>query len=299
MLVQSGRFAAAGASAVLLPALLMPSPGSSSPAITAATAVALTPTRVAVKVHVAHRPAGTVVSVRDASGRVVGRSGTLQGGDALVPVKVPEHSSTRLAVAADGVSGARQVVAHSTKAAVHASRWIVVDKDVGIGRFAPHGLHRRGNAVLRPAALHAYERMVKGAAAHGISLWAASSYRSYRQQVRLFASYRSADGAAVASTFSAKPGHSEHQTGLALDIASQTCTVRRCFARTDAGRWVATHAAAYGFILRYPRGAHDRTGYIFEPWHLRYVGTWLSGYLATAHVKTLEQAFDLPPVAQH
>ncbi len=297
--VEPGRFAAVGASAALLPALLMPSPGSSSPAITAARAIAVTPTRVAVKVHIAHRPAGTVVSVRDASGAVVGRADTVAGGDALVPVAVPEHSRRSLSVTAQGVSSAQRIVARSTKAAVRSSSWIVVDKHVGIGTFAPRELGHQGGTTLRPGALRAYERMVKAAAAQGISLWAASSYRTYRDQVRLFASYRSADGASVASTFSAKPGHSEHQTGLALDIASQTCTVQRCFAHTDAGRWVAGHAAAYGFIVRYPQGARAQTGYVFEPWHLRYVGTWLSGYLATAQVKTLEQAFGLPPAAGH
>jgi hypothetical protein len=82
------------------------------------------------------------------------------------------------------------------------------------------------------------------------------------------------DGIEDASRYSARPGQSEHQTGLALDLASQSgkCTLSTCFKDTDEGKWLNENAWKYGFILRYPEGKEEITGYMFEPWHFRYVG---------------------------
>ncbi|MBD4644500.1 D-alanyl-D-alanine carboxypeptidase family protein, partial [Xanthomonas citri pv. citri] len=82
-------------------------------------------------------------------------------------------------------------------------------------------------------------------------------------------------GRAEADRVSARPGYSEHQTGLAWDVgdaATPTCDLEACFGDTAAGRWVAAHAAEHGFVIRYPAGAEDETGFAHEPWHLRYVG---------------------------
>ena len=86
---------------------------------------------------------------------------------------------------------------------------------------------------------------------------------------RDFMTYVKRSGKAEADRYSARPGHSEHQTGLAFDLNSIDMT----FADTDECAWVNKHCAEYGFIIRYPKGSESITGYMYEPWHLRYLGT--------------------------
>ncbi len=102
-------------------------------------------------------------------------------------------------------------------------------------------------------------------------------------------------GKAVADTQSARPGFSEHQTGLAADIepASRTCEVQECFGDTPEGQWVAANAYKYGFVIRYPKDMQHVTGYIYEPWHVRYVGKKLAEQMHKEGVATLEQFFGL------
>jgi D-alanyl-D-alanine carboxypeptidase len=90
----------------------------------------------------------------------------------------------------------------------------------------------------------------------------------------LFNRYVKRDGLKKAATYSARPGHSEHQTGLTMDVSghSGTCAAEDCFADTKEALWLADHAAEHGFIVRYPKGKEAVTGYKYEPWHLRYVG---------------------------
>ncbi len=114
--------------------------------------------------------------------------------------------------------------------------------------------------------------MKNAASAQGLSLWIASGYRSYTYQNGLYQSYVNRNGKAAADTFSARPGHSEHQTGYAFDLN----TVSEAFANTKEGKWVNENASKYGFILRYPKGKDGETGYKYEPWHFRYVGTDLA-----------------------
>lgn len=111
-----------------------------------------------------------------------------------------------------------------------------------------------------------------GAAAAGLPLVAISGYRSFQTQRNVHDSYLSKDG--QADRYSAAPGHSEHQTGLAMDVtgADGLCPTEDCFAARPEARWLAEHAADYGFIVRYPQGKEAVTGYNYEPWHLRYVG---------------------------
>ncbi len=101
-----------------------------------------------------------------------------------------------------------------------------------------------------------------------------SGFRSSKLQSFYYNNYVKNSGEAAANKFSAKPGYSEHQTGLAFDIsyANRKCYLEICFAETEAGMWLAAHAHEYGFILRYPNGKETITGYQFEPWHFRYVG---------------------------
>lgn len=134
---------------------------------------------------------------------------------------------------------------------------------------------------LRPDAAAAIEEMFAAAEADGIKLVGASAYRSYDTQVGLFRRYVNQYGEEEASRFSARPGQSEHQTGLTIDVyhAQITNGLEESFAETPEGMWVAENAHKYGFIIRYPQGKEDITGYTFEPWHLRYVGTTVAQQL--------------------
>ena len=116
----------------------------------------------------------------------------------------------------------------------------------------------------------AFASLQSGAAADGLSIWCVSGFRSYWDQNYTYNYYVSFDGQANADTYSARPGHSEHQTGMALDVNSLYAS----FGDTAEGKWLAAHAWEYGFIIRYPADKTAITGYTYEPWHIRYVGKW-------------------------
>lgn len=110
--------------------------------------------------------------------------------------------------------------------------------------------------------------MFNAAEKDGISLWVASGFRSYDTQAWLYGNYVAQAGKEAADTFSARAGHSEHQSGLAFDLNY----VEDWFADSPAGIWIAENSWKYGFIIRYPKGKEDMTGYKYEPWHVRYFG---------------------------
>lgn len=135
---------------------------------------------------------------------------------------------------------------------------------------------------------NAFDKMNADAKSLGLNLWIASGYRSYATQKRLYNNYVSSDGKEAADTYSARPGYSEHQTGLAFDLNS----VEESFANTDEGKWVKDNCYRYGLIIRYPKGKESITGYIYEPWHLRYVGVELATKLYNdGNWITLEEYF--------
>ncbi|MEA4989033.1 MAG: M15 family metallopeptidase [Anaerovorax sp.] len=127
---------------------------------------------------------------------------------------------------------------------------------------------------MRQEASEHFHQLVEGAKESGYELVMTTAYRSYEFQNTLYTNYVNKYGQAEADTFSAKPGQSEHQTGLAVDISTPTVQYRLTseLGETAEGQWMAEHAHEYGFILRYPKGKEDITGYQYEPWHLRYVG---------------------------
>nr|MCR5264632.1 D-alanyl-D-alanine carboxypeptidase family protein [Clostridiales bacterium] len=134
----------------------------------------------------------------------------------------------------------------------------------------------------------AFARLQKGAAAQGLNIYAISGYRSYDYQKGLYARYAARDGYAMADRYSARAGHSEHQTGLAIDCNS----VQQSFADTAEGIWLAAHCYEYGFILRYPKGKESVTGYMYEPWHIRYLGEENAKMIADSGL-TLEEYFGI------
>lgn len=117
-------------------------------------------------------------------------------------------------------------------------------------------------------AQNAFDDMAAAAAEDGITLFVNSSYRSYQDQESLYNSYAWERGTEAADEVSSRPGHSEHQTGLTFDVN----TTENSFAGTPEANWLAEHCAEYGFIIRYPEGKEDKTGYMYEPWHIRYLG---------------------------
>lgn len=131
-----------------------------------------------------------------------------------------------------------------------------------------------------PTAKAAFDKMAEAAKAEGIELVAFSGYRSYEYQTSLYDRYVAKDGKDAADRYSARPGYSEHQSGLAFDIGEkerQDVWLTSAFGETKAGQWLVNNAHKYGFILRYPKGKEDITGFMYESWHFRY----LDGDLAT------------------
>lgn len=152
--------------------------------------------------------------------------------------------------------------------------------------------------MMRRTAAGALEEMFAGAKKAGIHLAGVSAYRSEKTQTTLFNNYVDRDGEEKAMTYSAVPGHSEHQTGLAIDISGSDgkCAAESCFAGTPEAEWLADHAAEYGFIIRYPEGKQSITGYKYEPWHVRYVGKDIARDIADKGL-TLEEYYDAVPVS--
>jgi len=145
-------------------------------------------------------------------------------------------------------------------------------------------------------AVPAVEEMFKAAQADGVTLVFGSGYRSYNLQKQFYNSYVSQDGQTAADRYSARPGTSEHQTGLAFDATSVSgkCHLEICFENMIEGKWLKDHAHEYGFIIRYLDGKESVTGYQYEPWHMRYVGKELAEELYKTGPVTLEEFFGLP-----
>lgn len=159
--------------------------------------------------------------------------------------------------------------------------------------FVPKNLVSMSGIQLRSDTANALNQLLDAARAEGINLKIISGYRSYQYQQNVYGDYVRRDGRAKADTYSARPGHSEHQTGLAADLGTGACDLQICFGDTAGGRWLAKNAYKYGFIIRYPKGKENRTGYQYEPWHLRYLGIDLATKVYESG-QTLEQFFGLP-----
>lgn len=146
--------------------------------------------------------------------------------------------------------------------------------------------------LLRKEAAKALEEMFAQAKQENIQLFGVSGYRSYTTQKDLFASYVKTQGSKHAFQYSAQAGKSEHQTGLAIDVSGPDSNTRleESFVNTPEGKWLAKHAADFGFIIRYPKGKESITGYSYEPWHIRYVGKEVAQEIARKNI-TLEQYF--------
>jgi D-alanyl-D-alanine carboxypeptidase len=150
---------------------------------------------------------------------------------------------------------------------------------------------------MRTEAATAIAKLFTGAKQQGVSLLGVSAYRSHATQTGLFNYYVKIDGYEKARTYSALPGTSEHETGLAIDVTGGNgkCAASDCFGGTVEAKWLQVHSAEYGFIIRYPQGKDAVTGYKYEPWHLRYVGTNIAVEIMGSG-STLEEYYHAMPV---
>ena len=138
---------------------------------------------------------------------------------------------------------------------------MIVNKTYSLPQsYNPNGLTAETKA--------AFAELQAAASADGLSIYSVSDFRSYEAQDTLYNNYVARDGKEAADTFSARPGHSEHQTGLTID-----CNYAGdAFHDTPEAKWLENNAWKYGFIIRFPKGKEDKTGYKYESWHIRYVG---------------------------
>ena len=134
------------------------------------------------------------------------------------------------------------------------------------------------NLYLRKEAKEAFEALCRDASSLGLSIRAISSYRTFDYQKGLYDNYVSVNGVEEADTYSARPGFSEHETGLATDVMGSNGNYTR-FAETNEYTWVVNNAHNYGFVIRYPENKENITKYKFESWHLRYVGKDAATYM--------------------
>ncbi|WP_194421412.1 M15 family metallopeptidase [Microbacterium abyssi] len=186
-----------------------------------------------------------------------------------------------------------------------ARRWVVVNKASAVApaEFEPEGLIEAPIRTTTPSRLiredaatalgaMAAELETSGAGAIGMN----NAYRSYQLQVSNYAGQVSSQGQEAADLASARPGFSEHQTGLAVDVVAcgDGCGEIGAFGGTTESEWIAAHAWKHGFIVRYETGATGTTGYEPEPWHLRYVGPALASAYHEGGFHSLEEFFGLP-----
>jgi D-alanyl-D-alanine carboxypeptidase len=143
-----------------------------------------------------------------------------------------------------------------------------------------------GWGLVRSVVIDDLRALARDAARAGNPLAVQSAFRSRSRQAEVFAGWVASSGEAAARRFSARPGHSEHQLGTSLDLraAAGGAPWGGAFGTTAAGRWLAGHAAAYGFVLSYPAGAEDVTCYGAEAWHVRYVGRAIAAEVAASGV---------------
>ncbi len=192
--------------------------------------------------------------------------------------------------------------AQALASTVYESEMILVNKEYGLPKdYVPSDLTpanvtfaqgvAESKKQMRADAARALEEMFDAALEDGIELLGISGYRSYYTQRNIYERRLKEAGEEHVSRYNAKPGHSEHQTGLAMDVGCPGyLDLTERFANTPAYRWLQKNAHLYGFIIRYTEYGEEETGYAFEPWHVRYVGEeataiWESGLTMEAYVE--------------
>ncbi len=152
-----------------------------------------------------------------------------------------------------------------------------------INLITPQTNHAGGpdRRSMRRVAANALDTLTTEAKESGYDIQTVSAYRTIAYQEVLFNNYAASDGEEAANRYSSKPGHSEHHTGLCVDVSSPSVSfgLDQSYGTTPEGMWLEENAHRYGFVIRYPKGKEDLTGYTYEPWHIRYLGVPLATYL--------------------
>ena len=184
------------------------------------------------------------------------------------------------------------------------SLWVVVNKQrpLGPSDYAPPDLvtvpvpHTWQPQLRQEASAAAVAMFAAAREEAGLNLASNSAYRGFAAQTRVYDAAVAARGIGSADSSIARPGSSEHQTGLALDVGAESgrCSLNACFGDTPEGVWLADNAVRFGFLLRYPADKVAVTGYEFEPWHFRFIGADLAAQMETVGVTTLEEFFGFP-----
>lgn len=213
--------------------------------------------------------------------------------EAAAKAKAEEEAAKQKAAAASSPSG--------TTASIHcdvtnpSSITVVVNKKHCFSplTWAPGDLSSLDGYLLRSEVVTQMSAMMQAAAAAGVPFGLSSAYRSYYDQQVTYNNWVRVNGSqAAADTVSARPGYSEHQTGLAADLKAGSCALE-CFAGSPQYSWLTQNAAGYGFIQRYPTGLTSITGYSPEAWHWRYVGIATATDMKATGIQTLEQYFGI------
>jgi zinc D-Ala-D-Ala carboxypeptidase len=259
-------------------------------------ASSLRPLRAAAAVLAALALAGCTAQQSAPTAPSSGAASTAQAVRTASPSATPTASSTPAPSRAAGFDFSAHSLDDPT------SIWVVVDKKRPLQpkSYVPDDLvtpdvPHTNVPQLRKVASDALITMFAAAKRDGITLYSLSAYRSYATQTSIFDRNIQQLGEATTLKLTAKPGYSEHQTGLADDLGDGTsCDLAVCFESHPAAKWLLANSWRYGWILRYPLGYTAITGIQTEPWHFRYVGVDLATEMHRTKVKTLEQFFDLP-----
>lgn len=203
-------------------------------------------------------------------------------------------SSDEVRAPTPGGSGVRITDPASITAVVNKRRGLPGDY-VPPDLVIPDGIPNNNGQPVRQVIVPDLKAMQAAMAAEGMTLRIGSAYRSFDDQRIIYNRYVAKDGVAEADTYSARPGNSEHQTGLVMDLDDGTgCNLSLCFKDAPGGKWLAANSWKYGFILRYGDGWTPIVGYRFEPWHYRYVGVDVATDMHNKGIRTLEEYYGLP-----
>lgn len=225
------------------------------------------------------------ITVKYLSGKV---AGSVRSGGAYTSVPVNARAGWQVMV-----SDSSRRSATTTAGPANGSLSQLVNKRNRLSAsYTPPLVKVEGNLWAQPDAVRGYQLMKVDASKAGISLRIDESYRSYATQSRQYSQIVARLGQTRADQLSARPGFSEHQLGLALDVkaSNNQCTQQACFGSTATGRWVAANSWKYGFVLRYSTESNRSiTGYSYEPWHLRYLGSVTAATVNRASKPTYER----------
>ena len=233
--------------------------------------------------------------------------------DADVVAALDAGDDAAVIAAAGGAAALRDAVAAGAAPCIDladpARLWVVVNKQRPFATvdYAPSQLVAAGSvpggsqAILRADAAAALHEMQAAARAAGAEFGVQNGYRSYGLQESIYAAQVDQRGAAAADLVSARPGFSEHQSGLAADVVAcdDGCGHLDDLAGTATDRWIREHAWEFGWIVRYEDGYTSITGYAHEPWHLRYIGVDLARAYREGGFHSLEEFFELPPAPNY